>query len=59
MLPSERSELWLRRIGYALLVAIALYIVIWVTGFIYRVTRQALQQRELPPEACLFCEKIA
>lgn len=59
MLPSEKSEIWARRVGYAVLVLIGLYILIWVTGFIYRVTRQALQQREPPPEACLCVRKIA
>jgi hypothetical protein len=53
MLPAEKSELWARRIGYGLLLLIALYLLVWLTGFVYRVTRRALEQRQPPPEACL------
>jgi hypothetical protein len=53
MLPSEKTELWTRRIAYAVLILIALYLLVWLTGFVYRVTRRALQQRQPPPEACL------
>ncbi|MFB3882113.1 MAG: hypothetical protein ACE149_12670 [Armatimonadota bacterium] len=51
MLPSEKSELWVRRIGIAVLVILALYIVVWLVRFIYGNYHKALQQRQLPPEA--------
>jgi len=54
MLPSERNELWARRAGYTVLILIALYLVFWIASFVYRVTRQALEQRRPPPEARLY-----
>jgi hypothetical protein len=53
MLPSEKAELWVRRVGYTVLILLALYIVQWIAGFVYRVARQVLEQRRPPPEACL------
>jgi hypothetical protein len=50
MLPSEKSERWARRIGYAVLIGVALYLLIWLTSFVWRVAHRALEQRQLPPE---------
>jgi hypothetical protein len=50
MLPGEKAERWVRQIGYLALVLIGLYIVVWVSGFIWRVTRQVLVQRAVPDE---------
>jgi len=51
MLPSEKAEQWVRRVGYAALILMALYIVVWVFRFISGHYHKALEQRELPPEA--------
>lgn len=50
MLPGEKAERLVRRVGYLALVLIGLYIVVWVSGFIWRITRQALEQRAVPDE---------
>jgi Na+-transporting methylmalonyl-CoA/oxaloacetate decarboxylase gamma subunit len=50
MLPSEKAERWVRRVGYAALIFVVLYIVVWVVRFIGGVTGRALEQRETPPE---------
>jgi len=41
----------MRRVGYAILVAIALIIVIWLTLFVVRIFHRAVEQRELPADA--------
>lgn len=46
MLPSEKAELWMRRLLYALLIAIVLYLVVWMTRFIWGVSHRVLQQRQ-------------
>jgi len=51
MLPSEKVERLIRRIGLAILVLIALYCLVWLVGFISRIFHRALEQREIPPEA--------
>ena len=51
MLPSEKSELWVRRIGYTGLILIALYIIVWLVRFISSTYGKAMEQREIPPEA--------
>ena len=51
MLPSEKAELFVRRLGYAVLVLIALYIIVWLFGFVSRAFRQAIDQREIPEDA--------
>ncbi len=50
MLPSEKSELWVRRVGYTALILMALYIVVWLFQFIGGHYRKALEQREFPEE---------
>jgi len=50
MLPSEKAERWVRRIGYAALVLIALYIVIWIAHFIVDNYGKAMEQRRFPEE---------
>ena len=51
MLPSEKAELLVRRVGYALLVLIALYIIVWLFGYISRIFKQTVQQRDMPEDA--------
>ncbi len=51
MLPSEKSELWVRRIGYIALILIALYIIVWLVRFVSSNYGKAMEQREIPPEA--------
>jgi hypothetical protein len=51
MLPSEKSERWVRRIGFTLLALLFLYIIIWTVRFIAGHYGRAMEQRELPPEA--------
>jgi hypothetical protein len=51
MLPSEKAEMWVRRIGFTVLILIALYITIWLVRFIHGNYHKALEQREPPPEA--------
>jgi len=51
MLPSEKAELWVRRVGYAALILMALYIVVWIFRFISGHYGKALEQREFPEEA--------
>lgn len=51
MLPSEKAELFVRRVGYTALILIALFILVWLFGFVSRIFRQVMAQRELPEEA--------
>jgi hypothetical protein len=51
MLPSEKAERWVCRIGFAILALIILYIIIWTVRFIAGHYGRAMQQREFPPEA--------
>ena len=51
MLPSEKAERFVRRVGYAVLVLIALYIIVWLFGFVSRAFRQVMEQREIPEDA--------
>lgn len=50
MLPSEKAERWVRRIGYAALALMALYIIIWIAHFIVDNYGKAMKQREFPEE---------
>jgi len=59
MLPSEKAERWVRRVGYAGLILIGLYIVIWIIRFITGIYSDALKQREFPPEACAPVIRLA
>jgi hypothetical protein len=59
MLPSEKAERWVRRVGYAALILIALYIVVWLTRFIWGNYHKALEQRQFPSEATApVCELL-
>ncbi len=51
MLPSEKAERWVKRVGFAALVLIALYILIWLARFVWGNYHKALEQRQLPPDA--------
>jgi hypothetical protein len=51
MLPSEKAERWVRRVGYAALILIALYILVWVVRFIWGNYHKAMEQRQFPAEA--------
>jgi Na+-transporting methylmalonyl-CoA/oxaloacetate decarboxylase gamma subunit len=50
MLPSEKSERWAWRLVLTVFVLMALFILVWLVGFISRVFRQAVQQREIPAD---------
>jgi hypothetical protein len=58
MLPSEKAELWMRRLLYALLIAIVLYLVVWMTRFIGGVAHRVMEQRRPPPEASLDLARL-
>ncbi len=51
MLPSEKAERWVRRIGYVALILLVLYIIRWLVGFVGGTARKAVEQREQLPEA--------
>jgi hypothetical protein len=46
MLPSEKAERWVKRIGYIALALLALYIVHWMFDLVRGTARQAVKQRE-------------
>jgi hypothetical protein len=50
MLPAEKTERWVRRIGYLALVLVAAFILLWLVGFINRSVRGYVEQREAPEE---------
>jgi hypothetical protein len=50
MLPAEKAERWVRRIGYLALVLAAAFILLWLVGFINRSVRGYVEQREAPEE---------
>ena len=50
MLPAEKTERWVRQIGYLALVLMAAFIILWLVGFINRSTRGYIEQREVPEE---------
>ena len=41
----------MRRVGYAALILIALYILFWVVRFVWGNYHKAMEQRQFPPEA--------
>ena len=51
MLPSEKIEKWVRRVLFAALILIVLYLVLWLVRFISPIWGRAVQDRQLPPEA--------
>jgi len=53
MLPSEKSERWVRRILFAALIPMVFYLLFWLVRFITPIWRGAIQQRQPPPEAAL------
>ena len=50
MLPAEKTERWVRRIGYLALVLMLAFIILWLVGFINRSVRGYVEQREVPEE---------
>lgn len=50
MLPAERSESWVRRLCLLAIVAMAIFIVVWVVRLVSRSARNVLQQRNIPTE---------
>jgi hypothetical protein len=50
MLPGERNERLVRRIGFAILLLMALYIIIWLLRFIGGTFHKALDQRNVPTD---------
>ena len=59
MLPSEKAERWVRRIGYVALALIALYIIIWIAHFIVDNYGKAMKQREFPEEGKVPVAELA
>jgi len=51
VLPSEKAELWFRRLGYAILALMALAILVWLVSFVGRIIGRALHQRYHPAES--------
>jgi hypothetical protein len=51
MLPSEKSEKWVRRLACAALIFVILYLLIWLLRFIVPIFGRVLRQRQPPPEA--------
>lgn len=58
MLPSERNERWVRRILFAALILIALYLVLWLIRFVTPIWGRVLQQRQPPPEAIVRTTRV-
>ena len=50
MLPAEKHERLVRRVGVIVLVLMAGYIIIWLVRFIGGIAHQALEQRSVPIE---------
>ena len=50
MLPSEKSERRIKRLGVIILLIFALIFLIWMIGLIAHALRGSLQQRAEPPE---------
>ncbi len=50
MLPSERNERLVKRIGLAICIAMAIYILIWLVRFISGTFHRALEPRVAPFE---------
>jgi len=50
MLPSERNERLVKRVGIAICLLMALYIIIWLIRFISGNFHKALEQRNVPME---------
>jgi hypothetical protein len=48
MVPAEKIERWVRRLGYLGLALIILFIIAWIVWFIRGIARKALEQREHP-----------
>jgi hypothetical protein len=46
VLPSEKAERWVRRIGYTALILISLYILHWLASFVGGTATKALDQRK-------------
>jgi len=51
MLPSEKSEKWVRRLAWAALIFVILYLLTWMIRFIVPVFGNVMKQRKPPPEA--------
>ena len=50
MLPGERNERLVRRIGFAILLLMALYVMFWLLRFIGGTFHKAVDQRNVPTE---------
>lgn len=50
MLPSERNERLVKRVGVAICVAMALYILVWLVRFIGGTFHKVMEQRDVPME---------
>ena len=50
MLPAERNERWVMRIGVAVLILLALFITVWIVRFVRRNADRVMKQRDIPTE---------
>jgi hypothetical protein len=50
MLPAERNERWVMRIGVAVLILMALFLTIWIARFVKRNADRVMKQRDIPTE---------
>jgi len=50
MLPAERNERLVRRVGLAICILMAIYIIVWLVRFVGGNFHKALEQRNVPTE---------
>ncbi len=50
MLPAERNERLVRRVGLAICILMAIYIIVWLVRFVSGNFHKALEQRNVPME---------
>ena len=50
MLPSERNERWVQRIGFLILAVMVIYIIVWILRFIGGIWHKGLEERNIPTE---------
>ncbi len=51
MLPAEKGERWVRRIGFLALFLMLAFIIWWIAAFIVRNVRTSLEQRRVLEDA--------
>lgn len=50
MLPAERNEIWVKRLCVLAMVAMALFIILWVVRLVSASSHHLLEQRNIPTE---------